>query len=54
MKGKSELIYEVMVTEDLDILVIIESWLKNDQKDKIWLDSQEFAKGLFTAENIPR
>ena len=54
VRGKSELIFELLFKEDLDLLLVTESWLKNKDRDNIWLESQEFSKGSYTSVNVPR
>ena len=54
LKGKSQLVMEMLVKENIDLLFVTESWLKNKEEDKIWLRSQEFSKDPWQSENIPR
>ena len=53
LKSKSDYLMEILNREQIDILVITESWLKNTEEDTIWLESQEFTK-LYNCSNIPR
>ena len=39
VRSKSELIFEMMIKESLDLLLITESWLKKKEQDIIWLKS---------------
>ena len=54
IKNKSEILFELLHRDQVNIIVITESWLKNNDSDKIWLKSQEFAKDGWSYDSIPR
>ena len=54
LRGKSQLLYETIIKEQMDAMIVTESWLKNREEDLIWLKSQEFSKDRWLSENIPR
>ena len=53
IKRKSDLLYEIMLRENLDIILITESWLKQTDEDNIWLESQEFTN-IYNFQSLPR
>ena len=53
IRNKADFLHEIMVRECLDIILISESWLKNNMEDNIWLQSQSFTKE-YDHQSIPR
>ena len=39
VKNKIDILYEIMVCDSLDVVLISESWLKDRETDRVWLQS---------------
>ena len=54
VKGKIEEIITILVKNSIDLLLVTETWLRDNENDDIWLDTQQLKMYGYNWENIPR
>ena len=54
IKNKDELIAEYLINNNIDACILTETWLTNNNNDKVWLECSEIGQNGYKINNINR